>query len=225
MKIDLPSSWDDVTVEEWQAVRKLIKDGPDSDPYLLECAIISTLSGADMDELLRLSRGSHAIIMETLSFLKEPIEGKVKTFERVGKQRYYFEKRAENITGGQYIDLMHYLKQDDKVDENLHLLVACFTHKMKWGLWKQDYNGKELNEVADAVKKMPITTIKPLTDFFLQHYLICASDTVAYLERQAQKLKRQAEKELKRSSQDGDGSMQSTASQTDVGSYGSITKK
>lgn len=208
MKINVPTSWNDVTVEEWQAVRKLIKEGQDKDPFLLECAIISTLTGEEMDELLKLTRGSHALIMEQLAFLTQPIEGKVKSFQRVGKKKYYFEKRAENITGGQYIDLMHYLKEENKVDENLHLLVACFTHKMKWGFWKEDYDGKQLEAISNDIKKMPIATIKTLTDFFLRRYLSCAKDMAAYLENQATKLKQQAEKELKRSSQDGAGSMQ-----------------
>lgn len=226
MKINVPTSWDDVTVEEWQAVRKLIKEGEGKNPFLLECAIISTLSGHDMDDLLRLSRGSHALIMEQLSFLTQPIEGKVRSFTRVGKNRYYFEKKAENITGGQYIDLMHYLKDEDKVDENLHLLVACFTHRMRWGFWKAEYNDKyKMLDIAEDVKKMPISTIKPLTDFFLQHYLSCAKVTVRYLEKEAQKLKRQAERKLKRSSQDGGGSTQSTASQTGVGNFGNTTSK
>lgn len=229
MTISLPTSWKDVTVGEWQAIRALIKESegkektPEND-YLLQCAIISTLSGEDMDDILQQSRGSHGLLMETLSFLTQPIEGNVRQFQRVGKKRYYFEKYAENITGGQYIDLMHFLKDPDKIDENLHKLVACVTVPVKWWFVKGKYDGKKFFEIAEDVKQMPITTVKPLTDFFLQHYLNCAKVTVHYLEREAEKLKRQAERELKRSSADGVGSTQSTTSLTGDGSYGSTTR-
>lgn len=202
MKITLPNSWDDVTVEEWQAIRQLIKRKKESNPkndFILECLLISTLSGCDMNDLMNLTRDSHARLMKELDFLKEPITGKVKQRVRVGKKWYFFEKYAENITGGQFIDLMTNLKDEEKIDENLHKLVACFTVPMKWGIWKKKYNGKEFEEVANDIQKMPISVVKPLTDFFLKHYLDCAKITAQYLEKEATKLKRKAEKELKRS--------------------------
>ena len=67
MKLKLPTSWDAVTLAEWQAIRKILSE--DEDPYLTECAIISTLSGADMDVIMSISRHEHGHIMcHTLKF-------------------------------------------------------------------------------------------------------------------------------------------------------------
>lgn len=200
MTVNLPTSWNDVTVAEWQALRELIKNKKEGTPendFLLECAIISTLSGAEMDTLMALTRDSHARLMKELAFLKQPITGKVKQRVRVGKQWYFLEKYAENVTGGQFIDLMSQLKDQDKIDENLHKILACFAVKMKWGIFKQKYNGKDFEQAANDFKRLPIGVVKPLTDFFLKHYLDCAKITVQYLEKEAKKIKRQAEKEQK----------------------------
>jgi hypothetical protein len=70
MKIKLPTSWDAVTLGEWQAIRKLLKS--EADPYLVECAIISTLSGADMNDIQSLTREGHGKCMQALAFLKTP---------------------------------------------------------------------------------------------------------------------------------------------------------
>ena len=85
MRIKLPTSWNAVTLGEWQAVRKLLKS--EADPYLVECAIISTLSGADMNDIQSLTREGHGKCMQALAFLKHPIGGKLRDRRTFRAQR------------------------------------------------------------------------------------------------------------------------------------------
>ena len=221
MKIKLPTSWDAVTLGEWQAIRKLLKS--EADPYLVECAIISTLSGADMNDIQSLTREGHGKCMQALAFLKHPIGGKLRDRVLIGRTMYHIEKDARKITGGQYIDIMALTKDVDKVDDNMHLIMACYATPLKWGFIKQKYNGATHAQVAEQMRKLPVTVVTPVTDFFLQDYLRFAKNIAAYLMKEGQRMKAQAEKELNRSSKSSGGFTASTTSQTADVNFGHST--
>jgi len=215
MKINVPTSWASVTLREYQAITALFKESEEKGKeaknkelhdYHTECALISALTGEDMDEILSLHRGAHNSIMNELSFLSEPIVGKVRTRTKVNKQRYYFEKNARKINGGQWVTIMHFLEDDSKIDENLHNLLACFAYRYEW--LRAKYNGKIHESIAADMLDLPMTTVKPLTDFFLHDWLKSVKNMAVYLETKGKMLKRQAERQLARSNQDTDGSTQ-----------------
>lgn len=221
MRIKLPTSWDAVTLGEWQAVRKLLKS--DADPYLVECAIISTLSGADMNDIQSLTREGHGKCMQALAFLKTPIGGKLRDRVLIGRTMYHIETNARKITGGQYIDIMALTKDVDKIDDNMHLIMACYATPLKWGFIRQPYNGATHAQVAEQMKLLPVTVVTPVTDFFLQDYLGFAKNIADYLMKEGLKMKAKAEKELSRSSKSSGGSTPFTTSRTGGVNFGSTT--
>lgn len=208
MKIEVPTSWDAVTVRQWQAIQALFKESAkkgeglegakkDVHDFNTECALISILTGVDMDEILSLHRSAHNVIMNNLAFLSQPIHGKLKTRVKVNGRRYKFEKVARKINGGQWLTLMHFLQDEDKVDENLHNLMACYAYRYNWFTAK--YNGKIHEEVASDMLDLPITVVKPLTDFFLSDWLRYATRILRFSEIAARAIKRKAEYQLARS--------------------------
>ena len=220
MKINVPTSWASVTLREYQAMTALFKESEEKGKnlsnrakelhdYHTECALISALTGEDMDDILSLHKGAHNSIMNELKFLETPITGKVRTRTKVNGQRYYFEKNAKKINGGQWISIMHFLEDEDKIDDNLHNLLACFASKVDWFFWHK-YNGKIHEDVAKDMLDLPMTTVKPLTDFFLKDWLESVKNMAVYLEIQGNRLKRKAERMLARSKVDTDGSTRST---------------
>jgi hypothetical protein len=87
MKIEVPSSWESVTLKKYQAINALLKESKqrgealegtpkELHDYNTECALISLMTDTDMDEILALNRSAHNHIMNVLSFLKDPIIGK-----------------------------------------------------------------------------------------------------------------------------------------------------
>ena len=208
MKIEVPTSWESVTLKQYQAINALFKESKDKGEGLegndkelhdfnTECALISLLTGTDMDEILSLNRSAHNRIMNELGFLSQPVVGTVKTKVKVNGHRYYFEKEAKKINSGQWVSLMHFLKDEDKIDENLHNLLACFAYRYKW--FRAKYNGKIHEDVAKDMQELPITVVKPLTDFFLQSYLKSATRTLRYSEIALKAIQRKAERQLARS--------------------------
>lgn len=221
MKLKLPNSWDGVTVGEYQAIRSTLAE--DGDPYLIECAIISTLSGKDMDVIMALTRDAHGKIMtDTLSFLHTEVKGKLKNRVKLKGQRYYIETDIKNITGGQYVDLTHFMKETD-TDKNLHNLLACLAVKTDWKRIKQPYNGANHSEVAELMQGLPITIVKPITDFFLSSYVTLLKNIAAYLLKTGTEMKAKATEQLTNSSKSTGGSTQYTASRTAGASYGTST--
>lgn len=207
MKIEVPTSWQAITVRQWQAVQALFKesakkgeglDGSKKDvhDYNTECALISILTGEDMDDILSLQRSAHNAIMNNLAFLSQPIEGKLNTRVKINGRRYKFEKVARNINGGQWLTLMHFLQDEERIDENLHNLVACYAYRVNW--FRAKYNGKIHEEVARDMLDLPITVVKPLTDFFLSDWLKYATRILRFSEIAARGIKRQAERQLAR---------------------------
>lgn len=216
MTINVPTSWESVSLRKYQAITALFKEAEEKGvnlknkakelhDYHTECALISTLTAVNMDEILSLNRAAHIRIMNELGFLQDPINGKVKTRFRVNKRWYYFEKNARKINGGQWITIMHFLEDESKIDANLHNLLACFAYRYRW--FRPKYNGDIHNKVAEDMLDLPITAVKPLTDFFLKDWLKSVQNTAVYLEIKGKQLKRKAERMLARSNQDTDGSI------------------
>lgn len=221
MKIEIPNSWQGVTLRKFQEVTALLKEANekretlpenklDQFEFETECVLISTLSGADIDEIMLLHRGAHNRLMNELDFLSEPVQGKLQKRVKVNGNRYYFETNARKITGGQWVSLMHFLEDEDKIDDNLHNLLACFANRLKWYELKGKHNGKIHESVAADMQDLPITVVKPLTDFFLSDWLSYAMNIARFSEYAARGLKRLAEIRLKLSSPNTDGSTQST---------------
>jgi len=210
MKIKIPNSWQGVTLREFQEVTKLLNEARekreelpekkrDQFDYETECVLISALSGESIDDIMLLSRGQHNHLMNQLDFLSNPVDGTLNTHQAVNGQRYYFQTNADKINGGQWVSLMHFLEDEDKIDENLHNLLACFAQRRKWYQMEGKYDGKIHNEVASDMLDLPITQVKPLTDFFLSDWLSYVKTTTVYLEYAARGLKRLAERKLKHS--------------------------
>ncbi len=210
MKINIPNSWQGVTLREFQEVNRLLKESqekrksmpmkkiPQFD-YETECVLISTLSGESIDEILLLHQGAHNRIMNQLAFLSEPVEGTLNTRFKVNDQRYYVETNPRKINGGQFTTIMHFTQDEEKVDDNLHNLLACFCNRRKWWERKGKYDGEIHEDVASDMLDLPITTVKPITDFFLSDYLNSLKTTAVYLEYAGRGLKRLAERKLQHS--------------------------
>lgn len=219
MRISVPTSWEGVTLRQFQQITQQLKESSerlktlkgsarDKFEYESECVLISTLTGADIDDIMSMSRSAHNHIMNQLGFISQPIQGKPVKTVKVNGRRYRFELNAKNINGGQWISLMHFMQDENKVDENLHNLLACFAMRVKW--FRAKYDGKKHEEVAKDMLDLPVSTVKPITDFFLQDWLRYAKRTAVFLEYMGKGLKRKAERELKRSSVNTDGYTPST---------------
>jgi hypothetical protein len=198
MKIELPNSWAGVTVEQFQALQKILAEK--GDEYATNVAIISIMSGVPVDEIETYSLKTYAKCMRTLSFLTEQLVGQVQKVVEFGGLRYDVITDVYKLNGGQYITLMHLMKDPDKVIDHLNEIMAVFLvpKKKTWYGWKkQPYNSDKHKEVAEAMLQAPMTIVQPLSAFFLSSYLKSAKHILESSVKKAEKVKRQAERRLK----------------------------
>jgi hypothetical protein len=70
MKIEVPTSWEAISLKKYQAINALFKESKSKGEslkdkakelhdYNTECALISLLTDTDMDEILSLNRSAH----------------------------------------------------------------------------------------------------------------------------------------------------------------------
>lgn len=199
MKIELPNSWEGVTIEQFQALQKILAEK--GDEYATNVAIISIMSGVPVDEIETYALKTYAKCMHTLSFLSEQLLGQVQKVVEFGGLRYDVITDVYKLNGGQYITLMHLMKDPDKVIDHLNEIMAVFLvpKKKTWYGWKkQPYDSEKHKEVAEAMLQAPMTIVQPLSAFFLSSYLKSAKHILESSVKKAEKIKKQAERKLKR---------------------------
>lgn len=199
MKIELPNSWAGVTVEQFQALQRILAEK--GEEYATNVAIISIMSGVPVDEIETYSLKTYAKCMQTLSFLTEQLVGEVQKVVEFGGVRYDVITDVYNLNGGQYITLMHLMKDPDKVIDQLHEVMAVFLvpkNKTWYGWKKGKYDPEKHKEISEAMLQAPMTIVQPLSAFFLSSYLKSAKHILESSVKKAEKIKRQAERRLKR---------------------------
>lgn len=209
MKIDIPKDWSGVTIRQFQEIQDLINEGCE-DKNLLNIAIISVLSGWPIEQVEALSVKSYKKILSVLTFISEPITGQLKKQFKLNGLKYRVVSNIYELTSGQYITLMHFIKDEETILKNLHNIMAlfCIPYEKKWyGHKKGKYNAKRHEQIASEMKGVTMDIVNPLSSFFLAKYLKSVKTSLESSVRELEKVKTQAEKKLALLNQDTVGSM------------------
>ncbi len=173
MNIKIPKDWDAVTVGNFAELYPVLS----SDATLIERvpALLSVLSGQPLDDIKKISIEDYKRLNKHLSFLNEfdKLKEMPETF-KIDGVRYHIETDIHKMTGGQYMDLMHFLKECNNSDfliiQNLHKILTCIIirdEKKAFGWKKGKYNGELFAEVSEAIRtKMSIRYAYPIALFF-----------------------------------------------------------
>lgn len=224
-EIEIPSDWSEVTVEQFAALQNVLKHD-DLHEYEKNVAIISIMSGWSESAVRELSLKSYTNIMKSLAFLSSAVEGKLQKYMMANGKKYRIESDVEKLTGGQYITLMHLMKDQDKVMDNMADILAlfCIPSTKTWFGWKDGtYDSEKHSEVAADMKDAKMNVVYPLTAFFFASYKNYVENMQVYLGMMAKKNLKVAEKQLKRMKADLDGSTWSTIWQTMTIANGTIS--
>jgi hypothetical protein len=224
-EIQLPSSWSEVTVEQFIALQNVLKHD-DLDQYEKNVAIISIMSGWSDSDVRKITLKSYTNVMKNLTFLSSAVEGKLQKYMMVNGKKYRIESDVEQLTGGQYITLMHLMKDQEKVMDNMAEILAlfCIPSKKKWFRWTDGtYDSEQHNKVAEEMKDAKMDVVYPLTGFFFESYKNFAHSMQVYSALTAKTELKKAAKQLKHMKADLDGSTLSTISQTMTRANGTIS--
>ena len=211
LKIKIPKNWDSITVGRFAELYPVLT----SDGKLVERvpALISVLSGLPLDDIKTISIGDYKRIAKHLEFLNEfqGLKEMPDTF-KIDGQRYHINTNINKMTGAQYMDLMHFLKECNNNDfliiQNLHKILSCVIvpdERKAFGWKKGKYNGERHQEISEAIRdKMSIKYAYPIALFFwtISHELIATMKDYGNNQlAKAQEILKEVEKDLR----DGDG--------------------
>jgi hypothetical protein len=131
-------NWNNITVEEYQLIYGIINDTKMID-FEKEVKLISIVNEISEKELDTMPIDKFKKLKSTLDFLHNgKIEGKLKPYVYLGKDKYKMSLDAFRLTYGQYVDITTFLSGDSAVIENLHLIMASLALPIK-----KNWYGKE----------------------------------------------------------------------------------
>lgn len=186
-----PSKWSEVTLRKAMAYFEVMADeGEDSEKVF---AAISVMTGADVDDVRTWPMATFQQVCSTLSFLQNPPTGKQVTVIALNGRKYSVVTNPKMLCYGAFTDLMHYVKNEKTAAANLHHAFACcLVRRGRWPWSKSEYDGAEHLAIAEAILDLPVTVVKPNTDFFLRSYLRYSRNMAVYLEIRRKGLERKA---------------------------------
>lgn len=176
MSIAIPKGWHGVTLKTYFQVQEIQND-EFLDQIDKDTEIIALLTGTTYKDVMGLTLEAKRDELSRIQFLKDldKIRPKLKKHFWIKGKRFYVELNMQKITGGQYVDLMTFLKQPDKANENIHNVLAVLAKPLKFGFIKaKKYDGENHLERAKLFyDNLKVLQVYPITVFFckLSDYL------------------------------------------------------
>lgn len=194
MKITVPNSWTDVTIEQFD---KLVELSNNTELSLSEreIRIISVLTKLDYKDVAALDAPSFEAISNSLSFLNKKPEKSVpkEKITLLGKS-YHVDLVPTAWTAAQFLDYKVIAGMD--IDKKSARLIACFIYPEGSKYNDDSYDNEELVDVL--YRNLSVPEVTGLTDFFMLQFTAFAKALLAYSRRQIQKSKVMSEQEKKK---------------------------
>lgn len=165
-------NWNNITVEEYQLIYGIINDAKMID-FEKEVKLISIVNEIPESELDAMPIDSFKQLKPSLDFLHNgKIEGKLKPYINVGKDKYKISLDAFRLTYGQYVDVTTFLAAENAVVENLHLIMASLALPIKTNWYGKetvlDYGKVPHEEIANNMLKSNFADCYHTSVFFLK---------------------------------------------------------
>lgn len=178
LKLNIPESLEEITLEQYQEYSTLIKDNPDSE--FTRQKTIEIFCGVDLKSLLQISISDVNSISEHLNNLfttKPDLSIEID----INGTRFGFIPNLEQISYGEFIDLDEYLKDVSTWHNALAVLYRPITNRIKQLYSIEQYETSE--KYAEQMKRLPFSIAYGAVLFFydLRNELLNAS--IDYLEK------------------------------------------
>lgn len=168
--MQVPNSWRDITIGRFIAAYDVLTAEHESE-LDKEVAFCAAITGVTEDIIYALPIDEFKEISKQLSFVSnlETIGTKFPKWFCIGGMIYRPVRDLRKLTGGQYIDLMTFVKGDDKrLIHNLHLIMATVCRP----LFRRKYKGETHAKTAAIFKEqMSVAIAYPVALFFCAVWL------------------------------------------------------
>lgn len=178
LKLNIPETLEEITLEKYQEYSKLIKDNPDSE--FTRQKTIEIFCGVDLKSLLQISISDVNSISEHLNNLftaKPDLSIEID----INGTRFGFIPNLEQMSYGEFIDLDEYLKDVSTWHNAMAVLYRPITNRLKQLYSIEKYETSE--KYAEQMKQLPFSIAYGAVLFFydLRNELLNAS--MDYLEK------------------------------------------
>lgn len=172
------SVWKKLTVGQWQ----MIQDVQDLDGWDLMRSVTAIVDGGyekvDQYSLPDLRKRYESIVTQ---LNEEPFKP-FKNFVKIQGKRYWINRFFDDISTAQFVEISEWTSDQEKINENLHLIVASLMRELTFFYTPKKYDGKKHQERAKAVKEsMLAVEALGLSAFFLANWMLLLSDSPRFL--------------------------------------------
>jgi len=178
LKLNIPETLEEITLEKYQEYSKLIKDNPDSE--FTRQKTIEIFCGVDLKDLLQISISDVNSISEHLNnlFTAKP---ELSIEIDINGTRFGFIPNLEQMSYGEFIDLDEYLKDVSTWHNAMAVLYRPITNRIKQLYSIEQYETSE--KYAEQMKRLPFSIAYGAVLFFydLRNELLTVS--MDYLEQ------------------------------------------
>lgn len=157
-KFNIPTSWDEITLETFIKLQSLYKD--EHKPTFIE--IISLLSNISEKELKEYPAVIIEKVIDNLTFLSEPITNDISNKIEINNEIYQINY-LEELKFGEFVDVNTVLDADRS---NFPAILSIICRK-EGETYDDEYIAKYQQKRMDMFNRQPITKIYPLISFFL----------------------------------------------------------
>jgi hypothetical protein len=177
LQITIPTSLDEITLEQYQKFLSIAKDNPDGE--FLQHKMVEIFCGIDLKNAAKISFKDVNEITTNLSNLFNQKYDLKRTF-KLGDTEFGFITNLDEITLGEYTDLDKYISNWDMMHNAMAVLYRPITKKLKDKYQIEEYNGSYT--YCDAMKYMPLDVALGAVVFFYNLGNELLKSTIHYLE-------------------------------------------
>ena len=177
LQITIPTSLEEITLEQYQKFLSIAKDNPESD--FLQHKMVEIFCNIDLKNVAQISYKDVNEITTNLTNLFTQKYDLKRTF-KLGDTEFGFITNLDEITLGEYTDLDKYISDWDLMHNAMAVLYRPITKKLKDKYQIEEYNGSYT--YCDAMKFAPVDVVLVAVVFFYTLGNELLKSTIHYLE-------------------------------------------
>lgn len=177
LQITIPTSLEEITLEQYQKFLAIAKDNPESD--FLQHKMVEIFCNIDLKNVAQISYKDVNEITTNLTNLFTQKYDLKRTF-KLGDTEFGFITNLDEITLGEYTDLDKYISDWDLMHNAMAVLYRPITKKLKDKYQIEEYNGSYT--YCDAMKFAPVDVVLGAVVFFYTLGNELLKSTIHYLE-------------------------------------------
>lgn len=173
MEIIIPTSWEDITVNQYQALSQINKDDYATD-FKYTCAVLQVI--CNLDSVVDLPLNFISEVSPLIAFLSEDIPSERHTHVNIEGDTYSWIGSFNELTVGEALSIEQIIDLEE-LTYNLSYDVIAAVLLRKEG---EDFDSSKFQEYRAKFGELPITEVIGMILFFLSGGSLCIRDMKTY---------------------------------------------